>query len=209
MHAKSLLALLAVGAAFTLGAGQEKSKESPTYEALVEKVKSGDKSVDYKQLRLAYAASANSRPDTDSQKKAMTAALNSKNYPEALKNAEVVLASDFVDMDAHFAAYVAQRELNNAEQADFHKFVLRGLLDSIAHSGDGKSEKTAYQVIEVHEEYIVLRFMGLMPSTQSLSQKDGHSYDVMETVDPKTKEKVTLYFNVDIPMERLSDALKH
>jgi len=208
MNAKSIFVLVA-SAFLTFGVAQEdKPKEKPAYEALVEKVKSGDKSVNFKQLRLAYADSTTPRPDTDAQKKAMTAALNAKNYPEVLKNADVVLASNFVDMDAHFAEYVAQRELNHTEQSEFHKFVLQGLLDSIAHSGDGKSEKTAYQVIEVHEEYVVLRFMGFMPSKQSLSKKDGHSYDVMEVVNPKTQEKVTLYFNVDIPMKHLSDVFK-
>lgn len=208
MNTKSILVLVA-SAFLTFGGAQEdKPKEKPTYEALVKKVKSGDISVDFKQLRLAYANSTTSRPDTNPQKKAMTAALNSKNYVKALKNADVVLASNFVDMDAHFAEYVAQRELKNTEQSEFHRFVFHGLLDSIAHSGDGKSEKTAYQVIEVHEEYVVLRFMELMPSKQSLSKTDGHSYDVMEAVDPKTNEKVTLYFNVDIPMKHLSDVLK-
>jgi hypothetical protein len=208
MNAKSIFVLVA-SAFLTFGVGQEdKPKERPAYEALVEKVKTGDKGVDFKQLRLAYADSPTSRPDTDPQKKAMTAALNSKNYPEALKNADVVLASDFVDMDAHFAEYVAQRELNNTEQAEFHKFVLHGLLDSIMHSGDGKSEETAFQVIEVHEEYVILRYVGLMPSKQSLSTKGGHSYDVMEAVDAKTQEKITLYFNIDVEMKRLSGALK-
>jgi Tfp pilus assembly protein FimV len=208
MNAKLILALLAVGTILNFATSQDKPKESSTYEALVEKVKSSDKSVDFTQLRLAYADSPTSRPDTDPQKKAMTAALNSKNYAEVLKNADVVLASDFVDMDAQFAEYVAQRELNHPEQAEFHRFVLKGLLDSVAHSGDGKSEKTAFQVIEVHEEYVILHFMGLTPSKQSLSKKDGHSYDVMEVVNSKTREKVTLYFNIDIPMKSLSDALK-
>jgi hypothetical protein len=30
----------------------------------------------------------------------------------------------------------------------------------------------------------------------------------MEVTDPKTNQKVTLYFNVDIPMKRLAGALK-
>jgi hypothetical protein len=208
MNAKPIFALLVVSALLTFGIAQDKPKADLAYEALVEKVQRGDKGVDFKQLRLAYADSPASRPDTDPQKKAMTAALNSKNYPEALKNADVVLAADFIDMDAHFVENVAQRELNNTEQAEFHNFVLHGLLDSIMHSGDGKSEKTAFQVIEVHEEYVILRYMGLMPSKQSLSKKDGHSYDVMEAVDPKTQEKVTLYFNIDVEMKRLTGALK-
>ncbi len=208
MKVKLILALFIGGTAFGFVAEQSRAQEISTYETLVEKVKNGDKSVDFKQLRLAYADSPASRPDTDPQKKAMTAALNSKNYADTLKNGDVVLASDFVDMDAHFAEYVAQRELNNTDRAEFHKFVLKGLLDSITHSGDGKSEKTAFQVIDVHEEYVILRFMGLMPSQQSLSHKDGHSYDVMNAVDPRTQEKVTLYFNIDIEQKHLKESLK-
>jgi hypothetical protein len=137
------------------------------------------------------------------------AALNSRNYAEALKNAEAVPAEDYVDMDAHFAEYIAHRELKNTDQAEFHKFVLQGLLDSITRSGDGKTPETAFQVIEVHEEYVLLRFMGLMPSKQSLLEKDGHSYDEMEVVNPKTQEKVTLYFNIDVEEKHLKEALQH
>ena len=186
---------------------QSKRAADAHYADLVAKVKSGDKNVDFKELRLAYADSSRGT-DTDPQKKAMTAALNSKKYDEALKNADIVLASDYADMDAHFVEYIAQRELHNSEQADFHKFVLGGLLDSITHSGDGKTFDTAFQVIEVHEEYVVLRFMGLMPSKQSMSEKNGHSCDVMEAVNPKSNEKVTLYFNIDIEENHLKDALK-
>jgi hypothetical protein len=138
----------------------------------------------------------------------MMTALNSKKYDEVLKNGDIVLAADFVDMDAHFAEYIAYRELKDEEQSEFHKRILQGLLDSITHFGDGKSFETAFQVIEVHEEYVILRFMGLMPSKQSLSEKNGHSYDVMEVMNPKSNEKVTLYFNIDIEEKHLKDALK-
>ncbi len=167
---------------------QDKSNAKPTYAELVARTKSGDKSIDFKELRFAYADSGGG-PDTDAQKKAMMAALNSKKFAEVIKNADAVLAGDFVDMDAHYAEYIAHRELKDLDQADFHKFILQGLLDSILHSGDGKRPETAFQVIEVHEEYVILRYMGLMPSQQSLSEKNGHSYDIMEAINPKSKEK--------------------
>jgi hypothetical protein len=188
--------------------GQDKPSAKPTYADLVAKVKAGDKSVDFKELRLAYADWHGGK-DTDAKKKAMRAALNSENCAEVLKNADAVLAEDYADMDAHFAEHVAHRELKNADQAELHKFVLKGLLDSITHSGDGKTPQTAFQVIEVHEEYVLLRFMGLMPAKQSLLKKDGHSYDEMEAVNPKTQEKVTLYFNIDIEEKHLKETLRH
>ena len=207
MRHRIAIAVLAVGTLSGRIFCQDAPVPKSSYSDLVTKVKAGDKGVDFKALRLAYA-DTNGGKDTDKQKKAMTAALNSKNYEEAIKNADRVLAEDYVDIDGHFVEYIAHRELNHSDQAEFHKFVLRGLLDSITHSGDGKTFETAFQVIEVHEEYVVLRFMGLMPSEQSMSTKNGHSYDVMEAVNPKSNEKVTLYFNIDIEEKHLKDALK-
>lgn len=53
------------------------------------------------------------------------------------------------------------------------------------------------QVNNVHEEYVVLRFAGLMPSKQSLVMVDGKAYDFLEAVDPKTSDKFELYFSLE------------
>jgi hypothetical protein len=55
-------------------------------------------------------------------------------------------------------------------------------------------------VVDVHEEYVVLRVMGVgLPKSQSNAHKNGHAYDAIVYVDPQTKEQKTIYFNVDIP----------
>ena len=184
--------------------GQDKPQADNSYRSLVERIKSGDKTVDFRQMRLAYADSPDysQGPDTTEKKKSMMEALRAKDFDGAVKNAEAVLAGDNVDMDAHYVDYVAYRELKDQEKADFHQFVLKGLLKSITDSGDGKSPKTAFQVIEVHEEYVLLHFMGIgLPKSQSLLQKDGHAYDEIKFDDPATKQEVVLFFNVDIPIK--------
>jgi hypothetical protein len=203
MKMRVLLFGVLIPALFQLGASsQEAPKNKLSYDALVEKLKSNDKTVDFRELRLAYANSPNmdKGPDTDPQKKAMMAALNSHDFTAALKNADVVLAADYVDMDAHYVEYIANRELKASDPAEFHKFVLQGLLKSITDSNDGKTPETAFQVIEVHEEYVLLHFMGIgLPESQALLHKNGHAYDEIKFKDPKSNEEVTLYFNVDIP----------
>jgi hypothetical protein len=179
-------------------------KPSGDYDKLVERVKSGDKTVDFRELRLAFANSPgfDRGPDTDPQKKVMGAALFSKDFATAIKNADMVLASDYVDIDAHMAEFMAYRELQEADLAEFHKFVFEGLLKSIADSGDGKTPETAFQVIQVHEEYILLHSLGVgLPESQSLLRKNGHSYDEIKYQDPDSKKDVTIYFNVDIPIK--------
>ena len=83
----------------------------------------------------------------------MNAALNQKNYEEALKIAETVLAKNFVEINAQITAQIAYQETGNAERAQFHKFMVEGLLNSIKGKNDGKSVDTAFEVISINEEY--------------------------------------------------------
>jgi len=200
----SLLFLLAALAGF----GQDQPAASE-YASLRDKVKSGDLSADFKRLRISYVGSPESQKakDTDKQRQEMISAINSKDFPKVLKNADVVLDNDYSDMDAHFAEYMAYRELGDAKQADFHRSVFQGLVKSILDSGDGKSIKTAYVVASVHEEYVILRVLGLERSGQSLHHDHGHSYDALDAKDPESGKTVMLYFNVDVPMNHMMSIL--
>jgi hypothetical protein len=73
---------------------QDKSKNDAAYEALLKRVKDGDKTVDFKELRMAYADSSHYSPyggDSDAEK-AMFAALNSEKWDEALNQSSKILA---------------------------------------------------------------------------------------------------------------------
>ena len=189
--------------------GQTNPKDPNSYEALVERAKGGDLTVDFRQLRLAYwrtqlhgdSQSSREKTGTDAAEKAMMDALNNKDYPAAIKNAELVLGANYVNIDAHFVEFVAHRELNEPQLAGLHKSICRALIKSITDSGDGKTPQTAYEVICVHEEYVLLRILGLAPKKQSVLHENGHSYDVMICTDRQTNEEKTLYFNVDLPFE--------
>lgn len=185
----------------TLAAYCQQETKPSEYAALLARVKSGDLSIDFKQLRFSYMESPerHQAKDTDDQKKAMFEALKKKDYAKALHNADVVLENEFVDLEAHRVKQIACEGLQDEQKARFHEAVARGLLRSILDSGDGKSAATAYVVISVHEEYIVLQVLGLRPSGQSVVHLDGHSYDVLETKKQDSGAGVKLYFNVDIP----------
>jgi hypothetical protein len=191
------MCLLAAGSLFCY------ALQKSDYARLLARVKAGDMMVDFKQMRFAYMDSPEYKAakNTDAEAEAMIAAVNGGDFPAAIKNADVVLAGDYVDLDAHFAEYVAHRELHHDAESQFHKNVFDGLLHSITNSGDGKSEQTAYVVIQTHEEYVVMRTFGLTLNQQSLKRVNHHAYDVIDATDPQSSQKVMLYFNVDIPMK--------
>jgi hypothetical protein len=195
--------LLLIFLAFAMCPHRLAAADKPSeYATLLATLKAGDTQIDYARLRLSYMDSPEYKQakDTSDAEKAMADALNVKDYATALKEAEIVFDSEYVNIDAHFVAFVANRELGAADKAEFHLAVFRGLLDSIRKSGDGLSTNTAWVVINVHEEYVLLRALGFQLSNQSLIQKDGHSYDEMKVKSQDGKEQ-TFYFNVDIPFK--------
>jgi Domain of unknown function (DUF4919) len=187
--------------AFTLTVNAQDKNGS--YEAMASKLKAGDTSVDYKGLRMAFTKTKNYSYDkTDKAVTAkLTKLLSDKNFKEALKQAEAILEKDYVDENAHYIAYTASKELKDETKAAFHKAVLVGLLSSIKDGQDGLTAKTPFLPITIDEEYTMIRFLGYQPAGQSLQDANGHKFDVLDVVNPKTNEKAKFYFNIDIIWE--------
>ncbi len=189
-------------------AAQDSSK--PTYADLLARVKKSDATVDFKELRLAYSETADYNPyggDRDTRQK-MFASWNAKEFDQAVESAEKILAKNFVEINAHFVAYVANRESGHAAKATFHKFMFDGLVKSITSSGDGKTAETAFVVISTDEEYTLFNVLGLKATGQALVKQGGHSFDRMTANNPKTNETIVYFFNIDKPFNWLDESLK-
>lgn len=199
-----MLALVLLCAAVAYG--KENPEATANYERGLQQLKSGDTKVDFKALRLNCAASKYQCQADSDDTRALWSLLNKKKFDELLRRADEALQGTFVDAELHYFAFVGNTEAGNKEKAEFHKAVIRGVLDSIQENKHGRSEDDAFVVINVHEEYTFLRFSNLQVTKQSLSHKDGHSYDVMVCKD-RDGHEVTAYFNIDIPTQRLRDAL--
>ena len=110
-----------------------------------------------------------------------------------------VLASNYLDIDAHIVSALAYKEKHDAEREKLHNFVGEGLCRSILASGDGQTLETAYVVISVEEEYTILRVLGWRLKMQALLESDDHHFDKMIVFNPKTQQQAAVYFNIDRP----------
>jgi hypothetical protein len=99
-------------------------KEAPSsYAQLVERAKKEDPTVDFVELRNAYAEwLCDEKAKTDApNREAMVEAFKKKDYAKASELAEVVLDYEFVNRGLHLATENAYRQLGNQTQADKHK----------------------------------------------------------------------------------------
>ena len=95
------------------------------YDDLLAKLKKGDTAVDFAKLRFAYTETKDYSPygiGAD-EKNALFDDLNGKKYEDALKKAEEILKTNYVEMNAHYVAFVSNRELGKPEKSEFHKKV--------------------------------------------------------------------------------------
>jgi hypothetical protein len=167
------------------------------YQQLLAEAKAATGSVDWRALRYAYAGrpAFTGNQDDDADRDAMFKAANSGDWQAAQAAAQRAVDTMYVDGMAHIMLAVAYDHLGKTAEADREGPIGQGLLDSI-ETGDGLSYGTAWTVITVAEEYDFLYYIGLKPGQQSLSEHDGHMFDVLEAADDKGNS-TTYYFNID------------
>ncbi len=182
------------------GNSKQEKNQKGEYEELLKKLKAGDASIDFKALRIAYTDTDDYTPlGCKDGRDELFKAFNEKKYKEAVKFAEKVMETCYIEMNAHYIASISHSELKNQEKSEFHKKVYLNLVKSIITDGDGKSAKTAWTVISVDEEYAVLSALGFRRTVQSLINENGSKYDVLEAFNIENKEETAkFYFNVDI-----------
>jgi hypothetical protein len=174
-----------------------KDEQQPRYETLLAKVKQGDLTIDFAAFRLAYTKTKDFSGYGGLDRRAAFEALNKNDFAKALQLAEKELEKNFVDINAHYIALIANRETGQAEKAERHRTLFLKLLESIEKSGNGKTPETAYVVISTAEEYVLLSYQGYQVTSQALIREKGHTYDKMSVVNPKTNEKAEFYFQID------------
>ena len=164
------------------------------YDRLIFKYKGLPKSIDSTEaVHLYYGR--NFRKDLVSQSgddfKELAEAFKSNNFIECIRLGKILYAKDPTNLDVILILLRAYDQTKDIGNFSHHIAQLRLLTDAIKNSGDGKSEKTAYKVNSVGDEYIFLNVMnvGQGYTRASKTLKDG-VIDVWEKGDIKIYIKV-------------------
>jgi hypothetical protein len=184
-------------------ASQPSAAEPTPYSRLVDRLKGGDRTVDFTELRMAFTETPAYNGMMMGFYQPLWRTLNAREFEGALRVADRVLQLNYVEANAHLVAATAHKELKHDEQAEFHRYVADGLLRSITSKGDGKSAETAYQVIDISEEYALFRSMNLTVKSQSIVGLPETGRPIMDRVvvvdGGSTNEERVLFFSVDNP----------
>lgn len=163
----------------------------------VKKLEAGQTDIDYQDFRFSFVESeqfkvaSEKSTQFDSLRKEMYVQMNKSNYQEIINITKQMLSIDYTSMIAHKILRQTYKITGDTVNAAKYKTIQFGLLKSIVKNGDGNTCSTAWQVIQIEEEYFILEMVGAKLKKQSLDN-DGGLCDKMEVeVDGVNK---TYYF---------------
>ncbi|MDC8106120.1 MULTISPECIES: DUF4919 domain-containing protein [Chryseobacterium] len=146
----------------------EKNLKNPeslyNYDKLIFKYKGIPKSLDSIEAQYLYYGrnfESNKLNTSDNDFKSLAEAFKNNNFDDCIRLGKVLYGKDPTNMDVLLIllrAYDSKKDVSNFTH---HLAQLRLLADAIKNSGDGKTEKTAYQVNSVGDEYIFLNILNI------------------------------------------------
>jgi hypothetical protein len=126
----------------------------------------------------------------------LRSALDKPKPEELLVITGKMLTADPTDLRAHLVSASALHETGATAKADAHVVLAKALLESIAHSGDGRSFQSPWVVYQVKEEYEFLEVLGLAVGGQNLEQRGERAFDVLSVQNPDSGAQGKAYFDV-------------
>ena len=184
------------------------------YPSLIERFYNLDASLSKKEYEYIYFGNVftdhyNPYGSSESEKKFLEMFRQGK-FDEAVLYGQEVISENPVNLGILFRMLICHHRLGDKVNAQKYADMYYPLISAIYRSGDGKSIKTAYVVIKVSDEYVVLNDLDLTMTKQALvGYTDVLTINTIGQKAPKGQKKIkSLYFNVSKPFESLQRLFK-
>jgi hypothetical protein len=169
------------------------------YENLLARAKSMDSSLDFYELRMSYTKtnSYNSNdPKMEDRIRRMSAELEKNtNFDDALKIADTILMNYYVSIEAHNCCMLIYTQKGDSAKAQYHRYFVDGIINSVLKSGDGRYPETAWPVISKDEEKFVAASKGYDVFATASFFKNEIYWDLVMCI--KNKDKKSYIFNTN------------
>lgn len=171
------------------------------YAALITAAKDGDPGTDYTAMRQAYAMIADYDPFGDKTNALMRdgqAAYVAKDCKTALEKFKAAIALNFTLSDAHALSADCLEQAGDKAGEAREEAIAQGLFNSLISSGDGNSPATAFRIVTMHEEGVILAVAGVNGTKKTVITTDQGPVEKIDITDQQTGKKGAVFFNTGV-----------
>ncbi len=188
----------------------QRKQAQATYDDLTARAANGDRSVDFTALRASYPFTRQWDVDSSASGPLLQqakAAADGGDCATALEKLDEVLKIDYTIIAAH----VLRSHCLRGDAARIESRIAKGLMASLKHGGNGRTEESAYPVMTMHEENDILADNHIVLKTRDIEVRgsNGHFYDVVHGVLllPGYVRIQDVYFDVTAEVNGRSSAM--
>jgi len=166
------------------------------YSVFVKNLEAGKTDIDYRRFRESFVESkqfqvANlARAQIDELRTSIQTLIQEEKYSDLIDVAKRILSIDYTDMDAHKILRQTYKILGDSGDEEKYHDIEIGLLKSIVRNGDGKTCGTAWPVVQVKEEYFILRMLGAKLKNQRIDSNGG----LCDRMEVETEDGDAVYY---------------
>ncbi|MBS1751507.1 MAG: DUF4919 domain-containing protein [Bacteroidetes bacterium] len=163
----------------------------------VRDLEAGKTDIDYQDFRFNFLESEQFKVageksgDLKNLEDEMYRQLKNSDYQGLIHTAKQMLSIDYTSMIAHKMLQGAYKSIGDTANSTKYKTIEFGLLNSIVKKGDGRTCKSGWPVIQVAEEYFILRMIGAKVEKQSIDNEGGLCDKMVVNIKG---EQMTYYF---------------
>lgn len=171
------------------------------YAALITAAKEGDPGTDYTAMRQAYAMIGDYDPFGDKTNALMRdgqAAYVAKDCKTAMQKFRAAIALNFTLSDAHALSADCLEQAGDKTGEQREEAIAQGLFNSLISSGDGESPATAFRIVTMHEETVILAVAGVNGNKRTTIATDQGPVEKIDITDQQTGKKGAVYFNTGV-----------
>lgn len=145
----------------------------------IRNLEAGNTDIDYQDFRFNFLESEQFKVageksgELKNLEAEMYRQLKNSDYQGLIYTAKQMLSIDYTSMIAHKMLQDAYKTIGDTVNSAKYKTIEFGLLNSIVKKGDGRTCKTGWPVIQVSEEYFILRMIGAKVGKQSIENNGG------------------------------------
>lgn len=180
----SVLMLLVCGTAQAASPGE-------TFQRLLGELRVGHTDIDYAELRIAFLNSPRYDP-AGFRRPSFEGNLGDPTCSRIMRIADHPLGQDdlygSINLRSHQLLGDCFAEAGDAARAEHHRAIVKGLMDALAATGDGKTISTAYQPVLQSEATVFLMRAGLKSEYPLLLQANGLAYDIYSVIDAEGRK---------------------
>jgi hypothetical protein len=180
-----------------------------TYDDLTARAANGDRSVDFTKLRASYPFTKQwgHRGTSEPLLEQAKVAAEGKDCVTAMEKLDEVLKIDYTIIAAHRL----RSNCLKGTPARIESRISGALMASLRHSGSGRNEQSAYQVMTMHEESDILADRRIVLKSRDIQVRgsDGRFYDVVHGISlgGGVIQIQNVYFNVTAQVNGRSSAM--